>query len=337
MRIPKFLSPSSLSKWECNREEFYLQYLADFRPPRPPQMDYMSIGSAFDAYVKAALHEALFGAGADPQFEFDTIFVQQVEEHNRDWALIHGEHAFERYVLTGSYDELLAALLESRTDPQFEFTVTKEVNGVPLLGKPDCRYVHKNGAHVILDWKVNGYCSKHGASPYKGYRIIRDGWNLKEKKATRGAGGAHKLYEEIEHMDMAVGGHFLELASKDWADQLSIYAWMLGEEVGGEDAVVCIDQLACKPGPSTFPWVRVANHCCRLSETWQTSLVERLTDCWSTITSGHIFEGLMSREESDDRCEILDMRASAHETAEDGGIEAWVCEIARESIGFRKR
>ena len=337
MRIPKFLSPSSLSKWECNREEFYLQYLADFRPPRPPQMDYMSIGSAFDAYVKAELHEALFGAGADPQFEFDAIFVQQVEEHNRDWALIHGEYAFECYKVTDSYKELLDALLDSQTDPQFEFTVTKDIQGVPLLGKPDCRYIHKNGAHVILDWKVNGFCSKYGASPYKGYRIIRDGWKPAEKKPTRGAGGFHKLYKPIEHNGMTVGAHYLEETCKDWADQLSIYAWMLGEEVGGEDAVVCIDQLACKPSPTTLPWIRVANHCCRLSETWQTDLVKRLTDCWSTITSGYIFEGLMSREESDDRCEILDMRASAHETAEDGGIEAWVCEIARESIGFRKR
>ena len=337
MRIPKFLSPSSLSKWESNREDFYLQYMADYRPPRPPQMDYMSIGSAFDAYVKAALHETLFGAGADPQFEFDAIFTQQVEEHNRDWALDHGEYAFERYKMTKSYTELLENLLASRTDPQFEFTVTKEVQGVPLLGKPDCRYVHKDGAHVILDWKVNGYCSKHGASPYKGYRIIRDSWTTDEKKATRGAGGSHKLYEKIDHMGMEVGGHFLEDTCLDWADQLSIYSWMLGEKVGGEDAVVCIDQLACKPGPGDYPWIRVANHCCRLSKTWQDSLVQRLTDCWSTIKSGYIFDNVLSREESDDRCEILDMRASAHETAEEGGIEAWVCELARESTGFRKR
>jgi len=300
-------------------------------------MDYMSIGSAFDAYVKAALHEALFGAGADPQFEFDAIFTQQVEEHNRDWALIHGEYAFECYKLTDSYEELLDALLASSSEPQFEFTVTGDVEGVPLLGKPDCSYTHKGGALVVLDWKVNGFCSTHGASPYKGYRIIRDGWKPKEKKPTRGVGGSHKLYKEMDFQGMAVGSHYLEETSKDWADQLSIYAWIMGAPVGKEETVVCIDQLACKPGPNTFPWVRVANHCCRLSETWQTSLAERLTDCWSTITSGHIFDGLMSREESDDRCEILDMRASAHETAEDGGIEAWVCEIARESTGFRKR
>lgn len=337
MRIPKFLSPSSLSKWECNREEFYLQYLAEFRTPREPQMDYMSIGSAFDAYVKSALHETLFGKGADPQFEFDAIFTEQVEEHNRDWALDHGKYAFECYEKTGSYTELLSNLLKSQTDPQFEFTVTKEIQGVPLLGKPDCRYVHEGGAHVILDWKVNGFCSKYGATPYKYYRVCRDGWDAEEKRPTRGSGKAHPKYKEMEHQGMLVGSHFLEESCKDWADQLAIYAWMLGEEIGGEDVVVCIDQLACKPGESSYPWIRVANHCCRLSETWQTSLLKRLTDCWSVITSGYIFEGMMSREESDDRCEILDMRASAHETAEDGGIEAWVCEIARESIGFRKR
>jgi hypothetical protein len=337
MRAPTFLSPSSLALWESDREAFYLKHLADERPPRVPQADYMSIGSAFDAYVKSALHDACFGKGTDPQFEFDAIFTEQVEEHNRDWALKAGEFAMLCYKDSGSYNELLKDLLDSEFDPQFEFKVEGEIKGVPLLGKPDCRYIHKGGAHVILDWKVNGFCSKYGASPYKGFAMIRDGWTAEEGKPSRGTRKPHKMYEPMTHHGVEIGSHFLEETCEDWADQLSIYGWMLGEKVGDENVIVCIDQLACKPKPDSFPWVRVANHRCRISEPWQQSLVQRLTKCWAAIKSRYIFDNIMSREDSDQRCEMLDMRASAHKNAEEGGIEAWVCEVARESVGFRKR
>jgi hypothetical protein len=336
MRLPEYLSPSSLSLWESDRQAFYLKHLVENRPPRIPQTDYMSIGSAFDAYVKAALHGALFGAGADPRFEFDAIFTEQVEPQNRDWALEAGKFAFECYKITGSYDELLADLMMSLEPPQFEFTINQEIMGVPLLGKPDLRYVDHTGAHVILDWKVNGFCSKYGASPYKGFRMIRDGWTPEDGKPSRGVGKPHKMYKPIPHKGITIGAHFIEETCKDWADQLSIYGWMLGEEVGNEDVVVRVDQLACKP-KNPYPWIRVANHCCRISEEWQRSLVERLSNCWNAITSGYIFNETMSQEESDERCEILDMRAEAHGNAEVGGIEEWVCEISREATGFRKR
>jgi hypothetical protein len=336
MRLPKYLSPSALSAWESDRENFYLKYLVADRPPREPQMDYMSIGSAFDAYVKSALHHALFGKGSDPRFELDAIFTEQVEEQNRDWAWEAGKYAFDAYCLTGSYDELLGMLLNSREPPKFEFTVQGVVNGVPVLGKPDARFVHESGAHVILDWKVSGYCSKTGASPYKGFRVVRDGWGSETAKPSRGAGKTHKLYKPIDHEGMEISAHYMEETSKDWADQLSIYGWMLGEEVGAENVVVCIDQLACKNN-GKYPLIRVANHCCRISEEWQKSLVERLSNCWTAITPGYIFNDTMSQSESDERCEILDMQSEAHNDAELGGIEAWVCEIAREATGFRKR
>ena len=337
MRKPTYLSPSSLALWECNREAFYLKYLVDERPPRTPQTDYMSIGSAFDAYVKAALHTALFGEGVDPRFEFDAIFTEQVEEQNRDWALDAGKYAFDAYCVTGSYDELLENLLGSQTDPEFEFRVDGTVMGVPLMGKPDLRYIDCSGANVILDWKISGFCSKYGASPYKGYRLVRDGWTQETAKPSRGAGNAHKLYKPITHRGMEIGSHYLEETCADWADQLSIYGWMLGESVGDENVTVCIDQLACKSRLPEYPLVRVANHCCRISVVWQQSLVQRLTSCWEAVTTGYIFNDIMSREERDERCEILNMRASAHGEAELGGVEAWVCEISREAIGFRKR
>ncbi|KPK52837.1 MAG: hypothetical protein AMS22_08430 [Thiotrichales bacterium SG8_50] len=336
MRTLEYLSPSSLATWECNREEFYLKYLTENRPPRQPQENYMSIGSAFDAYVKSRLALDLWGQDADPQFDFETIFTDQVEQHNRDWARQAGYYALKCYQVSGAYYELLDALELAAEEPQFEFGVSGEVEGVPLFGKPDCRYITHEGTHVILDWKVNGFCSKYGASPYKGYAMIRDGWDYAFTKPSRGQGRPHKMYTPRKHSDLVIGRHYLEETSKDWADQLSIYGWMLGEAVGDENVVVCIDQLACKPN-GEWPLIRVASHRCRVSEIWQQSLIKRLQDCWSTIQSGHIFNDTMSKEESDARCEILDGRATVHNNVEEGGIEEWVCEISRESTGFRAR
>ena len=96
MRQPKFLSPSSIGKWNDDREEYYLRYLADNRPPKMAQTLPMSIGSAFDAYTKSYISERLFGKDARPEFNFSAIFEKQVESQNRDWAKKHGKHAFAR-------------------------------------------------------------------------------------------------------------------------------------------------------------------------------------------------------------------------------------------------
>lgn len=337
MRYPTYLSPSSLALWESDREEFYLKHLAEKRPPKIPQTNYMAIGSAFDAYVKSELHEAIFGEGADPRFEFDAIFTEQVEEHNRDFGVKAGKYAFDCYKLAGAYDDLLAELEKSEFDPQFEFRVDKIVNGVPLMGKPDCRYIHETGAHVILDWKVNGFCSKYGSTPYKYYSLIRDGWDEETAKPSRGCNRMHKGYSALVHKGVKIGSHYLEDTCKDWADQLSIYAWMLDEKVGSEDVIVCIDQIACKPREGEFPLLRIANHRSRVSTAWQNQLVQRLTSCWKTIQSEYIFTG-MSEDESKARQEVLEMEAATLALdGSDGGVEAWVSEISREQSRFRAR
>ena len=94
------------------------------------------------------------------------------------------------------------------------------------------------------------------------------------------------------------------------ADQIATYAWMLGVPVGDQDMIVGLDQLACKPSPDVeanrMPLIRVAQHRCRISKGWQEGLLKRYQSCWEAIQSGHIFDD-MTREESDARCEVLDM------------------------------
>ncbi len=303
MRIPEFISPTSLGKWETDREEFYKKYLSDHRMIRDPQTPAMAVGSAFDAYVKAALHRELFGEGAaEGRYYLDVLMTDQVEKHVRDWGRAAGRHVFDCYKYTGAYDELLGELSQAADEPRFEFTATGVVAGVPVSGKPDCCFTHQSGAHVMLDWKVNGYCSKRAVSPKKKHAMCRDGQHM-DRPSLR-AGRPHKNYEPMFFKGMTIGKHCLSEANPSWADQIAIYGWMTGEEPSTEDMVACIDQIVAKPAP--VPLLRVANHRCRVSAAWQMLLVDRLKDCWNTIQSGHIFTD-RSREESAALCEVLDM------------------------------
>lgn len=326
-RVPQHLSHSSLALYQKDREEFFLRYLAGLKPPKVPQTDYMSIGAAFDAYEKAALHSQLFGPGFDPQFEFTAIFETQVEEQNRDWAIEHGKYVFECYAKSGAHDDLLKLLQAAAEPPRFEFSVSGLVDEVPLTGKPDCRFVHESGAHVILDWKVKGYCSKHGASPSKGYALCRDGYP-DGHKPSRSHNKEHNQYLAMTHRGLVVNQQWLELSNTDYATQLSLYGWLLGEKPGDEDVVVCIDEVVGKyMGPGVKPLLRVANHRGRVSRDYQLNLLRHAQQCWSEIQAGHIFTEL-SADENSARCEMLDATAIALQT--DGSSrEDWFNEVVR--------
>lgn len=326
MRTPAYISPSSLGLWESNREEFYLRHLAECRLSSIPQANYMSIGSAFDAYVKSTMFEELFGK-TDPRFEFETLFEEQVESHNRDWAKKHGGYVFASYVASGAYADLMDMLKTTKQAPQFEFRITGAVEEVPLLGKPDLRFIHPDGAHVILDWKVNGYCSKSATSPCKYFRCCRDGWPESYFKPSRGNGKSHPEYKPIMWKGIEIHNGWLEDANQDWSDQLTIYAWMLGEPVGTQDVVVCIDQIVAKPHPNgSNPLLRVANHRARISLIHQQNLLARLKNCWESITSNYIFPDL-TKDESEARCAMLEQQAEAASSGDE--MQQWINDLAR--------
>jgi len=307
MRKIKAVSPTSLHLWETDREAFFKKYLADIKPTPIPQTEAMAVGSAFDAYVKAWMYEKLFGNNGDGEYSLVHLLETQVDKDVLPFATEAGLHCFDCYWKSGLAQDLLKDMEGSREDPRFEFTLTGTIGGIPLIGKPDMWYF--KGCDVVLDWKVMGYCSKHAQSPKKFYKTCRDTWSETEAKPTRGFKDgvvkAHKAYEEMEYCGHKIGSHWLEDTDKRWADQISIYSWMLGLDVGEENVVTCIDQLACKPSDGR-PLIRVAQHRCRISAFWQHSLMGRLQDMWDTLGSGHIFDDL-SREDSDAQCEVMNM------------------------------
>lgn len=351
MRKPDAISPSAFMQWEKDPDEYALKYLTEPKPPRMPQPLAASVGSSFDAYVKHQLHGVLFGYGSDPQFEFDTLFESQVESHNRDEAREMGKRAFYDYMHTGSYDELLLLMQGAQEAPQFEFDAELVIDGVPIMGKPDCRFVDMRGNHIILDWKVKGYCSKYGASPTKGYRMCRDGRDWEKRNITKrqraklkeaeesgktvtiqgkqstSNGKTHDLYLPFNLNGVEVNMGFLETCNAEYATQLSIYGWIMGEEVGDEEVIVCIDEIVGKYMDGDPPLLRVANHRARVSKGFQLGLLERIKKLWSAIDSGHIFQDV-SREESDERLSMLEMRAKGM-TSSGSDEDDWFSQMGR--------
>lgn len=308
----KSISPSALSKFEKDPDNYYLTYIAEPRPPREAQTRPASVGSAFDAYVKADLIHRIFGEKVFPK-----LFEDQVEPHNREFAFCAGEYVFENYKASGAYDNLIELLDGAIEAPRFEFSAAAMIDGVPLAGKPDCRFVHRAGAHIVLDWKVNGYCGEGATSPSKGYALCRDG--LGWEKPSRSHGKCHKLYQEEIFLGVPVNRFFMEQVSVDWADQLSIYAWMLGEPVGSDQMVVCIEQVVGNGlEAGSYPKLRIANHRSRVSAAYQCGLHQRLKIMWEAINSGQIFHNL-SKEENEQKQEELNQRARS--MLSDGTVE----------------
>lgn len=321
MRVPKYLSPSSFKLFESDLNEFYLKYLAETRQPRGGQTKPMSVGSAFDAYAKSYIHHCLFGNyGLNDQYAKDTIFEQQVEPHNRDWARAAGQHTFDCYKNCGALADLMLELNKSVGKPRFEFeiqgTIESRIGTVQLLGKPDIFFMNKEGARVILDWKVNGYCSNSIWSPMPGYVMCRDAWPPGSRKASPNDRMPHKNCFPARFKGLMINTQeYLENLNIEWAAQLAVYGWLLGEEVGSQDLIHGIDQI-CGMGTPEKQLLRVASHRLRVGANFQHELLDRLTVAWDIIVSGHIFRE-MSREDSDAHCADLERQAAAMADATD--------------------
>jgi len=306
INTPKFISPSALSIWKENQEQYYCRYLAVEKVNRSPQTKPMSVGGSFDAYVKSWLYQRLFNK--KDEFGFDEIFEKQVEQQNRDFAIKAGATCFLAYKQSGALLEIFQ-LLQKSTNVRFEFTTTGQVepetgllfgavrvpdslrsnNPVVLLGKPDLNFDYFQN-NCTLDWKVNGFCSAIGKTPTQGYVDC--------------AGRMHKECSLEYIKDLPVNrDHNIEIQEPTWATQIATYSWLTGSEVGSE-FIALVDQVACKPGD-----IRIAKHRCRISKAFQENAYKAYQDLWDYIHSGWIFRNV-SKEESEQRCDILSGRAN---------------------------
>lgn len=258
----RYLSPTSISVFYKSREEFYAIYRKDLHKmevPRSAQNHYMAIGSAFDAYVKSALFEKLYGK-IDPKFSFEALFEAQVERHNRDKARVDGQECFAHYCSLGAFNDILIELQVAQGDVRFETTVEGLVGGVPMLGKPDIYYIDKHGNPIEFDFKVNGWYSS--AYPKSGYVVLRE---------QRGWKGHHK-----DCVPMHVKGVLVNACGlhSDWVDQLGYYGLLCGFQ---EEVFATIDQIVrSKSGD-----VGVATHRGVIRKDTLEELIKKAQEVWN--------------------------------------------------------
>ena len=271
----------------------------------------MAIGSSFDAHVKSYLHQAIFGK-TDPKFELRTLFEAQVEEQCRELAWHHGKYAFDCYKGSGALSDLMLEIQRGGKEPRFEFIVQgavagqregieKEIHEVVLHGRPDAAFVNSADKQVILDFKVSGFYSDRPPSPLKGYVRLRgrDGRNLGEH---------HSAYLMVVDGVTINIGNYLEDLNEDWARQLAIYSWLLGNKVG-ENVIVAIDQLCCDSTKGVLPEIKTAEHRVRIGKEFQERLFVEILEIWEIVQSDYYFRD-MSFEESAARCKLLDEQAA---------------------------
>jgi hypothetical protein len=327
---PKFLSPSAVSTWLNNPEEYFLKYLAIEKVPRIPQTQAMSVGSSFDAYIKCYLYRRLFG---DEQtktdgFWFEDLFEKQVEPHNRDFAAKAGAVSFMAYKDSGALSKLFELLKTAKEPPMFEFTkcgTVHEEGGVYsaiqadgvsvgsagpviILGKPDLFFITRSDINVVLDWKVNGYCSTgKGRNPTPGYLLLLDGFQPQSKDHGR-------IHRDAIPWEDDSGLHYslhpnIEMQEVDWARQITSYSWLCGAVVGSP-IVVAVDQLCCRPSfPS--PNITIAQHRCTVTEKFQIETFKTFQTIWDIVHSDHIFRD-KPLVESIERCENLLSQATLY-------------------------
>lgn len=302
------ISPSALKTFTDKMDEFYMKYVSFNKPPSIPQTQPMSIGSAFDAYAKSHIIYHLNGGNMPSGYSFEELFEKQVEPHNRDWARVHGKHAFDSYKRSGALADLMVEINGADTMPKFEFEVKgvikSDLGAVRVQGRPDLKFHTKQEAEVVIDWKVNGYCGKSDMSPKPHYNISRDGWDTLMHPNTR----THRQQHPKACLFMQKGIQVntaakMEDIDEDWATQLCVYAWVMGAPIGS-DFVNGIEQLACSPFGTT-PKIRVSSYRMKTSKAYQEALFQRLVNMQEIINSDHMFRD-MSYSESAKRCKHLD-------------------------------
>lgn len=296
-QVPEYISYSGMAQFGSDLDEFCLKYAVLNRPPREPQSHPASVGSAFDAFVKAELYDRYYGVNYKPEFSREALFEKQVEEQNRDFAYEAGEHVLQAYKDSGMYERFTDVFDQVIEPPLFEVRAQGEIEGITLLGYPDGFGRLKNGC-VIADWKVNGYCGKGSVSPQKGYGLCLDGFIA--DKHTRSHGKSHKDYTEAEFCEgITMGEAYMEDYHEKWASQTSGYAWLFGESVGSENFLAMIHQCVAKGmGEGQKPILRFAEFRGKVRKPFQKMLIKRYRKVWDALNSGHIYTKL-SREEND--------------------------------------
>ena len=287
----------------------------------------MAVGSAFDAYVKAALNYVLYGTAVSPKFEFGEIFESQVEPQNRDFALKAGKHVFRAYKLTGLSTNCFLCSdnpssrrdSSSRSMGHCRCSLHRKA-GLPLRAR---LWAGSDPLHPGLE--SSGLLLEVCCQPVEGLYALPG--RLPEREAEQESHNTeHTNFLEYNHRGLTVNAGYMEHCNDEYADQLCLYGWLLGEKPSDENVVGMIEEIVSKPANPT-PLLRVANHRARVKADYQQKLLERVGRCWQAITTGNVFPDLTPEENTGRREVLEDMAVSLGKTA--GAYDDWFNEVSR--------
>ncbi len=160
----EFLSPSCINSFYSNVEDWYKSYIMNV--PRMKQTPAMGLGSAFDAFVKWEICQAVSDV-IFPYKSFDECYDDQVAPHLN--LKETAEKVFCGYVDAGMLKRVLRNKHGKLIQATMEVLITAKVghNDIIVGGYPDFLGLYEDGTKIILDWKVNGYYSGRRVSTGK--------------------------------------------------------------------------------------------------------------------------------------------------------------------------
>lgn len=286
---PKYLSPSSLAKFEGQPNSFYLERLAPNPKPYEPQSMPGGVGSSFDSFVKLELIQKLnivdivkdrllTGIYDSSQRDYyrdkpieQVLLELSVEKQNREEAIPAGKQLYNQYKSCPFYRET------KFMDIEIHRSFTLYTCGVPLYMKLDAAVDLSNLSNLSnlstpFDWKVSGYGSKEGASPKIGYYMNYD-CNTCQLKPPH---SEYKADIEFSFID------------RGWATQLATYGWGLGIPIGKPFKAI-VDNLIIRPTGT-----RIVRYIGWITEQFQLELAGRYKYAWESIMSGEFLRSLVS-------------------------------------------
>lgn len=235
-RQPEYLSPSSFMLFERDPIKYYLAKMGppQYAPEFEPSLA-MKVGSMVDGMLGCLWEEK-----GCPKDWFDK------EEYHRS------KDMFFSYIALGGWERLQEIGI---ADVQRELWGVVPETDVPIHGFADVVTV----GNVVVDWKCSGggRADPPWPSPPRGYKssrqILPNGdWRIKQ------------------HADFGIP---MDQIKEDWATQLTVYNWILNEEIRPYTGII----------HNIIAGGRFVEYEARLTMDFQYRLRERMVRAWQKI------------------------------------------------------
>jgi hypothetical protein len=241
------ISPSTFADWKRCQYKVYLKKQSGEIQPTYKSSLAMSIGSAFDAFIKEYI--AKKRGIKSPLLDLNLMLTKNIPESLRPEAIKQGRELAKIYIDLG----LAAPYLEKIYDIKLEQELYIQINHIPILGQLD---MIANG--VPFDWKTRGF-ENNSAYPHKG-------WQRHIKYNTNN--GTFDILEQDAPISM-------ENKNPAWATQLMFYNWLAGNEA--KSSYYVHEICKCKDS------IHFVLHTGTISLPFALTLIQDLTLMWEQL------------------------------------------------------